>query len=108
MRQLLFALVFTFALSGCATVESGRAIPAGASDALVIGTTSEREVRAALGAPQSETVNSDGSKVLVYLHMRSRSAGLSASGDANTLALVFDSEGVLQRKSAQSTDTRTR
>ncbi|MCD9097069.1 hypothetical protein [Luteimonas fraxinea] len=108
MRPQLFALIFAAALSSCASMESGRAIPDGAADSMVVGTTTERDVRAALGAPQSETVNADGSKVLVYVHMRSRSNGFTASGDANTLALVFDAAGVLQRKSTQNTDTRSR
>ena len=108
MRLQLVALIVAAALTGCASMENGRAIPPGAADAMVIGATTEREVRAELGAPQSETVNSDGSKVLVYVHMRSRSNGYTASGDANTLALVFDSAGVLQRKSTQNTDTRSR
>jgi len=107
MRPQFFALIVIAALSGCASMESGRALPPGTADTMVIGTTTERDVRAALGAPQSETVNADGSKVLVYMHMRSRSNGFTASADANTLALVFDSAGVLQRKSTQNSDTRS-
>jgi len=108
MRTQVAAILVSVALSACVTMESGRAMPAGVADSLVIGNTTEQDVRRTLGAPQSETTNANGTKVLVYLHTVSRSNGFTGSGEANTLALVFDTAGVLQRKSAQATNSRSR
>ncbi|PBJ83728.1 hypothetical protein CMZ84_04365 [Lysobacteraceae bacterium NML93-0399] len=106
--RILIAGLLLAAMAGCATVESGRPISEGAIASMVEGQTTEQAARAALGKPQSETTQAGGEKVLVYVHTVGRSNGFTANAQTQTLGLVFDANGVLQRKTVQAIDSRSR
>lgn len=109
MKRLAVAIAF-ISLIGCATMESGEPLDAAMAASFQEGVATRSEIEAKLGTPQSVTKNTDGSSVLIYVHMISKANGITgrSGGTGHTAAYRFDSAGVLQSSSVQEIGTRSR
>ena len=98
-------------LAGC--VSSGTKVTRAQIAAFQIGKTTEAEVVAAPGSPNSASVLSDGSKIDVYVHMSAHAnaasyvpiVGLFAGGaksDSDTAVFNFGPDGILRSTSSNT------
>jgi hypothetical protein len=103
--RLIIAVCLAGVLAGCAS--SGTKVTQAQVSAFQTGKTTEAEVIAALGAPNSASVLSDGSRIDVYVHMSARANASSyvpvvglftggAKGDSETAVFTFGPDGILK------------
>jgi hypothetical protein len=115
--QRLTGIFCVLALTGC--VSSGTQVKESQLTAFQKGVTTEREVRAALGAPQSVTTSTAGIRVLVYsgVHASPTAAsfipivGLFAGGanaQASSAVFSFGSDGKMTQMTSTQTSTESR
>jgi hypothetical protein len=120
MRLLLAGplLVVLAGLSGCGAL-SGHPIDAAAVASFRAGETTEAQVRAALGAPNSITELNDGTHVLGYAYTRVAARPETfipiigplvggADAKAQSVAFVFSQDGVLRSKRSRQVMTSAR
>lgn len=107
MVRIVVLVVVVF-VAGCATMESGRALDAGAVASLEPGVATRAQVEALLGPPMHIIERSDGSTVISYAHIVSSGHAFGgATAKSITAAFVFDADGVLQSKSSGGNDVRS-
>lgn len=110
MKKLLIPLL-ALALSGC--MSSGTQVTEEQAGQFTKGVTTEAQVIARLGPPQSTVRNDDGSRIDAYTYMKASAnavdfipyVGLLAGGSTGkytTVAFTFDSAGVLKSYSSSS------
>lgn len=92
MMSRIGAVVVAAFLAGCSH-EMGREIDQIALRQLEPGETTYDDALARLGEPTQETVNADGSRIVVYSHVEASAFG-SARSDRATLK--FDEAGTLR------------
>jgi outer membrane protein assembly factor BamE (lipoprotein component of BamABCDE complex) len=107
-----FVLLTTLTMVACATT-TGRPFDQAAASRFVDGKTTQPEVRAALGEPETTQDRGDGTTMWVYSASESKAsvrdfipfAGATNHPTRQMLALVFDHRGILEsHTSAQSKD----
>jgi hypothetical protein len=109
--RILVAVVLAGILAGC--VSSGTKVTQSQMSAFQVGKTTETEVIAAFGAPNSTSVLSDGSKVDVYVHVSAHAnaasyvpiVGLFAGGaksSSDTAVFSFGPDGLLKSTSSNT------
>ena len=109
--RILIAAGLAGILAGC--VSSGTKVTQAQVSAFQVGKTTEAEVLAALGPPNSASVLSDGSKIDVYVHMSAHANAASyvpivglfaggAKGDSDTVVLSFGPNGLLRSTSSNT------
>lgn len=112
MRKLFSAIAIGLALSvaACATMESGTDFNMVAAESFVAGKTTRSDIEAALGKPYSVTEHSDGSSMIIYVHMLAKGNSLSgrSTAESKSVAYLFDSQGVLKQKSVQQGGAQSR
>ena len=102
MKYMIFAIVVC--LSGC--VSYGNQIDKGYAQQLKKGVTTEQEVVANLGKPQTITINSNGNKILHYMYTTSSAKASSfipiygafaggATSETTMLTVTLDEQGVV-------------
>jgi hypothetical protein len=114
-RQALAALVTVISLGGCAS--SGREIDEAKVGRFVVGRTTEPEVIAALGQPNSSTFMGGFHSIsYVYVHIQTRAAtfipvvGMFAGGADSTTqsaTFTFDANGLLSSGGHSNTNVGT-
>jgi hypothetical protein len=108
MRFAAVGVVLGF-ITGCATVESGQKFDTSAEARLEVGQTTVTDAEAWFGKPTQVTQNSDGSKVLVYVHVVAHGNFVGhGSAETETLGLSFGPDGKLRRFTTGGTPTRNR
>lgn len=98
-------------LAGC--VSSGTKVTSQQANAFEAGKTSEAQVIAALGRPNSVTVLANGTKIDVYAHIAAHANAASyvpivglfaggAKGDSDTAVFTFGQDGILKSASTST------
>lgn len=109
--RFLIAAGLVGILAGC--VSSGTKVTQAQVSAYQVGKTTEAEVIAALGAPNSASVLSDGSRIDVYMHTSAHANAASyvpivglfaggAKGDSETAVFTFSPNGILKATSSSA------
>lgn len=105
MKRLLLPIVLALVVGvgACATMESGTNFDMAVAQSFEVGKATRNDIEAKLGAPSSVTENSDGSSMLVYVHIASRGNGLSgkASAESRSVAYRFSADQVLAQTTVQ-------
>lgn len=103
-------IVATFCLvAGCVTVESGTKFDTSAESRLKIGQTTVADAEAWFGKPTQITQTSNGSTVLVYVHMVAHGNFVGhGSGETETLSLNFGPDNKLRKFVIGGTPAHTR
>lgn len=110
MKTLVAVFILGVA-AGC--VSSGTKVTAQQATAFEAGKTSEAQVIAALGRPNSVSVLADGTKIDIYMHIAAHATAASyvpivglfaggAKGDSDTAVFTFGPDGVLQSTSTST------
>ena len=98
-----------FLVAGCATVESGTKFDTSAESRLKIGQTTVADAEAWFGKPTQITQSSDGSKVLVYVHIVAHGNFVGhGRGETETLGLNFGPDNKLRKFVTGGTPAQTR
>lgn len=118
MNLKAVSLLLLLSLAGC--VSSGTHVTEAQAGQFVKGKTTEAEVIAALGPPDSTTRNDDGSRVDSYTYFKAAANAASfipyvdllaggTKGSYSTVAFTFDARGVLKGWTSTSgkSDTNT-
>ena len=111
---LRFPLAGTLFLAAC--VSSGTKVTTEQIAAFEVGKTTEEQVIAALGKPNSVTVLPDGSHTDVYLHTAAHATAATyvpivglfaggAKGTSDTAIFMFDAQHILKSTSSNTTTT---
>jgi hypothetical protein len=111
--KILIIVVF-FMLAGCGS--TGTPIQASTIGSFVKGQTTSSDVVAALGKPQSSTLNSDGSSTLVYMHVNTNVHASTfipivgaftggATSKAHSVIIEIDSQGFVSDWKQTETET---
>lgn len=109
--KYLIAVGLALILAGC--VSSGTKVTQAQISAFQVGKTTEADVIAALGVPNSASAQPDGSKIDVYAHMSAHAnaasyvpiVGLFAGGaksDSDTAVFSFGPDGILKSTSSNT------
>jgi hypothetical protein len=105
-RPICAAAAAALLLSGCAS--SGTKVSEQQVQAFQKGTSTRAQVVAALGAPTSTLVQSDGTRIDVYMHIQASANAASfvpivglfaggATGSTDSATFTYDAAGTLQR-----------
>lgn len=109
LRRFATIAAMFFLVAGCTTVESGTKFDTSAESRLKIGQTTVSDAEAWFGKPTQITQSSDGSKVLVYVHMVAHGNFVGhGSGETETLGLNFGPDGKLRKFVTGGTPAQTR
>lgn len=108
MRAAAPLLVFLLAVGGCATMESGTDFDMATAHSFKAGESTRADIERALGPPSSVTEASDGSSMLVYVHIESEANSFSGKSSARSrsVAYTFTPDGVLKDFTKQSNSTQ--
>lgn len=122
MKKLYFVALAACLLTGCASVgnvalkkETAETI----ATKIVKGTTTQAEVRAALGSPDSTNFTDSGNQIWRYTHTQSKAMGrnfipyanLFSSGanvESKELVIFFDKDGVVQNYSMEESKSQVK
>lgn len=88
MRKTIATALLAAALTGCAS--SGQPIRQEQLDQVIVGQTQRSELIAIFGQPVSETVNSDGSRILTWAYAYIGFAGIGTEVKGVSVALAPD------------------
>ena len=108
-----FVVAVAVAVSLAVCVSSGTEVTATQASQFKVGTTTEQQVIAALGAPEQTTTNTDGTKVDTYLHTSAHATAATyvpivglfaggAKGTTRSVTFTFNAKGVLKSESSSS------
>lgn len=91
-------------------MESGTDFDPVSAHSFKAGESTRADVERALGPPSSVTEASDGSSMLVYVHIESQANSISgkSSAESRSVAYTFSPDGVLKAFTKQSNSTQGR
>lgn len=109
LKSVMVAVVMVSLLGGCATVESGNKFDTYAESRLQVGVTTVGDALAWFGKPTQITQSSDGSKLLVYVHMVAHGNFIGhGSSQMESLGLNFGPDGKLRKFVTGGTPAQTK
>jgi outer membrane protein assembly factor BamE (lipoprotein component of BamABCDE complex) len=96
MKRVIIALAISVLMAGCITIRHGTYVGEQQAEQFKVGQATLEQVKAALGAPTSEGVDSSGTRWLTYSYANVRGTVTGSTGETRVTTFIFGPDGKLQ------------